>query len=267
MANIIEITDLSAPEIAVYCSLTRRQAAQENLFVAESDKAILSAMEAGIRPVSVLCERKFIETRAAQVISRAGDIPVYTADTSVLTALTGYELSRGVLCAMERPKEKTFGQAVENARTVAVLEDLNDPTNAGAVFRSAAALGVDAVLLKDSCIDCYSRRCVRVSMGNVFRLPIAKVGDAELTRLKAMGFTTVALAHTDRSVPVCDPSVTKADKVALILGSEGNGLKETTVAQADITAKIPMTKGVESLNVAAAAAVAFWTVFSARGLT
>lgn len=267
MANIIEISDLSAPELAVYASLTRRQAALENLFVAESDKAILSAMDAGIKPVSVLCERKFISTRAAEIIARAGEIPVYTADSEVLASLTGYELSRGVLCAMERPQEKSFEEAVANARTVAVLEDLNDPANAGAIFRSAAALGVDAVLLKDGCIDCYSRRCVRVSMGNVFRLNVARVGDAELVRLKEMGFTTVALALTDRSVPVNDASVLGAEKIALILGSEGNGLKQSTIDASSVTAKIPMTAGVESLNVAAAAAVAFWCVFSARTLT
>ena len=264
MANIIEINDLSAPELQVYAGLTRRQAALQNLFVAESDKAILSAMDAGIRPVSVLCERKFISTRAAEVIARAGDIPVYTADSDVLCSLTGYELSRGVLCAMERPREKSFEEAIENARRIAVLEDLNDPTNAGAIFRSAAALGADAVLLKDSCIDCYSRRCVRVSMGNVFRLPIACIGDEELQKLKDMGYTTVALALTDRSVSVNDPAILGAEKVALVLGSEGNGLKQSTIDLCAYTAKIPMTKNVESLNVAAAAAVAFWTIFSAR---
>lgn len=270
MSNIIEITDLSAPELAVYTRLTEAQLKNrlhpgEGLFIAESPKVIGYALDAGYAPASLLMERKHIAGKAAALIARVGDVPVYTADADVLQALTGYPLTRGVLCAMRRRPLSSVEALCRDARRVAVLENIVDATNVGAIFRSAAALGVKAVLLTPSCCDPLNRRAVRVSMGTVFQVPFTRVGDvpgdwpeAGLARLSALGYTSVALALTDRSVPIDDPALKSREKLALVLGNEGDGLCHETLARCDFTARIPMARGVDSLNVAAAGAVAFW---------
>ncbi|MBQ5739324.1 MAG: RNA methyltransferase [Oscillospiraceae bacterium] len=270
MPNIIEITDLAAPELDAFVRLTEAQLRcrlepEKGLFIAESPKVIHRALDAGYEPVSFLTERKHIEGQAAEVLARCGDIPVYTADDEALTALTGYELTRGVLCAMRRPKLKSVEELCENARRVAVLEGIVDHTNVGAIFRSAAALGIDAVLLTPTCCDPLYRRAARVSMGTVFQVPWTRIGetnkdwpDAGLARLNALGFKTAAMALSDKSVSIDDGALTAEEKLAIVLGTEGDGLSARTIAHCDYTVKIPMAHGVDSLNVAAASAVAFW---------
>ena len=270
MPNIIEIADLSAPELDPYVSLTEAQLKnrlrpEEGLFIAESPKVIGYALDAGFAPVSLLMEKRHISGKAAPLLERVGDAPVYTADGETLRALTGYPLTRGVLCAMRRRPLPDAEAICESARRVAVLEDIVDATNVGAIFRSAAALGVDAVLLTPSCCDPLNRRAVRVSMGTVFQVPWTRLGEAPgdwpgagLSRLARMGFATVALALSDDSVPIDDPALAARPKLALILGTEGDGLAPGTLARCDYTARIPMARGVDSLNVAAAGAVAFW---------
>ncbi|MBQ1241619.1 MAG: RNA methyltransferase [Oscillospiraceae bacterium] len=270
MPNIIEITDLAAPELDAFVRLTEAQLRcrlepEKGLFIAESPKVIHRALDAGFEPVSFLTERKHIEGQAAEVLARCGDIPVYTADDEALTALTGYELTRGVLCAMRRPKLKSVEELCENARRVAVLEGIVDHTNVGAIFRSAAALGIDAVLLTPTCCDPLYRRAARVSMGTVFQVPWTRIGetnkdwpDAGLARLNALGFKTAAMALSDKSVSIDDGALTAEEKLAIVLGTEGDGLSARTIAHCDYTVKIPMAHGVDSLNVAAASAVAFW---------
>ena len=270
MPNIIEITDLAAPELDAFVRLTEAQLRcrlepEKGLFIAESPKVIHRALDAGYEPVSFLTERKHIEGQAAEVLARCGDIPVYTADDETLTALTGYELTRGVLCAMRRPKLKSVEELCQNARRVAVLEGIVDHTNVGAIFRSAAALGIDAVLLTPTCCDPLYRRAARVSMGTVFQVPWTRIGetnkdwpDAGLARLNALGFKTAAMALSDKSVSIDDGTLTAEEKLAIVLGTEGDGLSARTIAHCDYTVKIPMAHGVDSLNVAAASAVAFW---------
>jgi len=270
MPNIIEITDLNAPELGVYTRLTEaqlrsRQHPQDGLFIAESHKVIGHALDAGCRPVSLLLERRQLTGVAAGVIARCGDVPVYTADSSLLEQLTGYRLTRGILCAMRRPPLPTAEQVCANASRIAVLEGIVDPTNVGAILRSAAALHIDAVLLTPTCCDPLYRRAVRVSMGTVFQVPWARIGQTAadwpqtgLARLKAMGFKTAALALDEHSVSIDDPALMAEPKLALVLGTEGDGLAAATVAGCDYTAMIPMSHGVDSLNVAAAGAVAFW---------
>lgn len=268
--NIIEITDLNAPELAVYTKLTESQLRnklepEKGVFIAESPKVIGTALDAGYEPLSFLMERRQIEGGAAEVLARCPDATVYTADRSVLQALTGYVLTRGVLCAMRRPLPRTAEEICRSARRVAVLEGIVDSTNIGAIFRSATALGVDAVLLSPSCCDPLCRRAVRVSMGTVFQVPWAVLGDSPadwpekgMARLHAMGFKTAAMALDARAVSIDDPALQAEEKLAIVLGTEGDGLAHSTIAHCDYTVMIPMQHGVDSLNVAAAGAVAFW---------
>ena len=263
---VIEITDFSDPNLDVYARLTEAQLLNrfepaKGMFIAESPKVIQRALDGGYQPVSLLMERKDIDGAAQDVIARCGDIPVYTADENLLAQLTGYHLTRGVLCAMRRPPLPQAEEIAKNARRIAVLENVMNPTNVGAIFRSAAALGMDAVLLTPGCSDPLYRRSARVSMGTVFQIPWTFFPE-DCTDwpgfLRNCGFKTAALALTDDSVSIDDPQLAAEDRLALALGSEGDGLTETTIAGCDYTVKIPMFHGVDSLNVAAASAVAFW---------
>lgn len=268
MADVIEITDFSAPELDVYARLTGAQlraCPQGGLFIAEGVTVIAHALDAGYRIASLLMERRHIVGKAAGLIARCGDVPVYTADSRTLEQLTGFALTRGVLAAFYRPELPTLAQVCVGARRVAVLEGLNDPTNVGAVMRSAAALGMDAVLLTPSCCDPLHRRAVRVSMGTVFQVPWTRIGqqaqdwpEGGMLLLREMGFATVAMALSEDSVEIDDPCLAREERLAVILGAEGDGLAKTTIARCDYTARIPMLHGVDSLNVAAASAVAFW---------
>ena len=268
MADIVEITDFFAPELDVYARLTGAQlraCPQGGLFIAEGATVIGHALDAGYRIASLLMERRHIAGKAAGLIARCGDIPVYTADSRTLEQLTGFALTRGVLAAFYRPELPTLAQVCAGARRVAVLERLNDPTNVGAVMRSAAALGMDAVLLTPSCCDPLHRRAVRVSMGTVFQVPWTRIGqqaqdwpEGGMMLLREMGFATVAMALSEASVEIDDPCLVREERLAVILGAEGDGLAKTTIARCDYTARIPMLHGVDSLNVAAASAVAFW---------
>ena len=270
MPNIIEIADFSAPALDVYARLTQaqlrsKQAPAQGLFIAEGVTVIGHALDAGCEPVSLLMERKHIAGKAVALIARCGGVPVYTADDALLERLTGYQLTRGVLCALRRPAPRAVEDVCAGARRVAVLEDIVDPTNVGAIIRSAAALGVDAALLTPGCCDPLSRRAVRVSMGTVFQLPWARLGEKQadwpargLARLKDMGFKTAAMALDETALPVDHPRLAAEQRLAILLGTEGDGLVPATVAACDYTVMIPMTHGVDSLNVAAASAVAFW---------
>ena len=265
--NLIEITDFQAPELDVYARLTEAQLLnrfepKKGMFIAESPKVILRALEAGCKPVSLLAERSHIGSEAQTAIDACGDVPVYTAPLAVLTQLTGFQLTRGMLWAMYRPPQRTAREILQNARRVAVLEDVMNPTNLGAIFRSAAALGIDAVLLTPACTDPLYRRCVRVSMGTVFQVPWAWLPEG-IDWLKTQGFQTAAMALRDDSVSIDDPRLKDAEKLAIILGTEGEGLKDETIENATYTVRIPMSHGVDSLNVAAASAVAFWELCKA----
>ncbi len=267
---IIEIKDLNIPELAVYANLTgaqlrNRLEPEKGIFIAESPKVIRRALDAGCVPLSLLMERRHIEGQGAEIIDRCGEIPVYTADRETLAALTGYELTRGILCAMLRPQLPTVEQVCDGAHRVAVLEGVVDSTNIGAIFRSAAAMHMDAVLLTPTCCDPLNRRAVRVSMGTVFQIPWAYIGEDHtqwpqpgLQRLRDLGFKTAAMALNDRAVSIEDETLCAEEKLAVILGTEGDGLSAQTIADCDYTVKIPMSHGVDSLNVAAAGAVAFW---------
>ena len=270
MPNIIEITDFHAPELDPYARLTQNQLRnrlepEKGIFIAESPKVIDRALDAGYKPVSLLMERKQITGPAAGILSRCGDAPVYTADRELLAELTGFELTRGVLCAFRRPAPRPVEELCKNARRVAVLEGIVDSTNVGAIFRSAAALNMDAVLINPSCCDPLCRRAVRVSMGTVFQVPWGQLGETPadwpekgMDILHSLGFKTAAMALSDRSVSIDDEQLTKEPKLAIVLGTEGDGLAAGTIASCDYTVKIPMSHGVDSLNVAAASAVAFW---------
>ncbi len=270
MLNIIEITDLSSPELDSFARLTEAQLRnrlepEKGIFIAESPKVIARALDAGYRPISLLMERKHITGDAADILARCGDIPVYTADREVLTELTGYQLTRGVLCAMARSPLPTVEELCSNARRVAVLEGIVDTTNIGAIFRSAAALNVDAVLVTPTCCDPLNRRSIRVSMGTVFQVPWTRIGETPadwpekgVARLQTMGFKTAAMALSDNSVSIDDPALAREEKLAIVLGTEGDGLADSTIASCDYTVRIPMSHQVDSLNVAAASAVAFW---------
>ena len=270
MPNIVEITDFHAPELDPYARLTQNQLRcrlepEKGIFIAESPKVISRALDAGYEPVSLLMERRQITGPAAEILTRCGDAPVYTADRELLAGLTGFELTRGVLCAFRRPAPRSAEEPCKAARRVAVLEGIVDSTNVGAIFRSAAALNMDAVLINPSCCDPLCRRAVRVSMGTVFQVPWAQLGETSadwpgqgLARLRAMGFKTAAMALSDRSVPIDDEALAAEPKLAIVLGTEGDGLAHATIAACDYTVKIPMSHGVDSLNVAAASAVAFW---------
>ena len=270
MAQVKEITDFQTSELDVYARLTEAQLLnraqpQNAMFIAESPKVIERALDAGCVPVSMLLERKHIEGQARHVIARCGDIPVYTSTPEVLTQLTGFKLTRGVLCAMYRPRQPDVEEICQRARRIAVLENIMNPTNLGAVFRSAAALGIDGVLLTPACTDPLYRRSVRVSMGTVFQIPWAYIGEElaqwphpGMERLRALGFRTAAMALRDDSVSIDDPRLMAEEKLAIVLGTEGDGLAADTIAGCDYTVRIPMAHGVDSLNVAAASAVAFW---------
>ena len=270
MSNIIEITEFSSPELDVYARLTERQlmnrdCPSDGLFIAESPKVIDRALEAGYEPVSLLMERKRLEGEEKEIIARCGEIPVFVSDVSVLKELTGFPLTRGTLCAMRRRPEPSVEEICAGAKRIAVLENIQNPTNLGAIFRSAAALGMDAVLLTPDSTDPLYRRCVRVSMGTVFQVPWTHIGEEQsdwpergLERLCGLGFKTAAMALRDDSVSVEDPALLAEEKLAIVLGTEGDGLGSSTIADCDYTVRIPMQHGVDSLNVAAASAVAFW---------
>ena len=266
MPNVIEITDFSAPELDVYARLTEAQLLNrfepaKGMFIAESPKVIHRALDGGCQPVSMLMERKDIDGSAAEILARCPKIPVYTADEELLCKLTGYHLTRGVLCAMRRPKLPTVEEVCAKANRIVILENVQNPTNVGAIFRSAAALGMDAVLLTPGSSNPLYRRSARVSMGTVFQIPWTFTGDWHnegLPQLKKLGFKTAAMALSDNSVSIDDPALMAEEKLAILMGSEGDGLTEETIAACDYTVKIPMYHGVDSLNVAAASAVAFW---------
>ena len=268
--NITKITDLSAPELDVYVRLTGAQLRAkkedgEGIFIAESPTVISVAIEGGCEPISILTDERLLTTGDVEkLIEKYPDIPIYAASRDTLTALTGFELTRGALCAMRRPKPKTLEEVLCGARRIAVLEAVCDSTNIGAIFRSAAALGIDAVLLTPTCCDPLCRRAVRVSMGTVFLVPFAKIGDTpadwprDMQTLQNMGFKCASMALTDDSVGVDDKMLNSEEKLAIILGTEGTGLSKETIENSDYTVKIPMSNGVDSLNVGAAAAIAFW---------
>ena len=270
MPHIIEITDLAQPELDVFARLTEAQLRnrlepEKGVFIAESPKVIQCALDAGLTPVSLLMERRHIQGQARDILARCGEIPVYTADRETLASLTGYPLTRGILCAMRRPKLPTVEALCTGARRLAVLEGIVDSTNVGAIFRSAAALGMDGVLLTPSCGDPLYRRAARVSMGTVFQIPWTRIGSqpadwpqSGLDKLRSLGFKTAAMALSDTSISLEDPRLAAEDKLAIVLGTEGDGLAPATIAQCDYTVRIPMSHGVDSLNVAAASAVAFW---------
>ncbi len=270
-SNIIEITDFQAPELDVYARLSENQLLnrcepEKGMFIAESPRVIERALDAGYRPVSCLVEKRHIEGEAKEIIRRCGEIgnvPVYTAEFDVLTQLTGFKLTRGMLCAMYRPPLPEVRQICEGSRRIAILENVVNPTNVGAIFRSAAALGIDAVLLTYDSSDPLYRRAVRVSMGTVFQIPwtfFEKDAWPEkgIRLLRELGFRTAAMALCDDSVSIDNPQLLAEEKLAVILGAEGDGLAFSTIADCDYTVRIPMSRGVDSLNVAAASAVAFW---------
>lgn len=260
--EIIEITSLDDKRVKAYAALTEAQLRNRlnpdaGIFIAESPKVIHVALDAGYEPLSLLCERRHITGDAASVIARCGDIPVYTGERELLASLTGYKLTRGVLCAMRRKSPVPVGEICRDARRIAVIDGVVDTTNIGAIFRSAAALGIDGVLLTPTSCDPLNRRAVRVSMGSVFLVPWAWL-DKPVESLHDHGFRTVAMALTDRSVPIDDPTLSAEPRLAIIMGTEGDGLPQQVIETADYTARIPMSHNVDSLNVAAAAAVAFW---------
>lgn len=263
MPNIIEITDLSIPELDIYARLSEPQLLHYfephgGIFIAESPNVIGLALDAGYEPISMLTElREGIANDA--LIERLGDVPVYAAPFEVLTKLTGFKLTRGALCAMHRKALPSVSEICGSARRIAVLENIVNPTNVGAIIRSAAALNVDAVLLTPACSDPLYRRAARVSMGTVFQVPWTYLdSDDYIATLKALGFATAAMALTDRSVSIDHPAPAAEPKLAILLGTEGDGLSDATISATDYTVKIPMSHGVDSLNVAAASAVAFW---------
>lgn len=267
MIHPIEIDDLSRPELDVFARLTEaqlrsKQEPEKGIFIAESPKVIELALNAGCEPLALLMERSKIDGPARDLVRRCADVPLYTADREVLASLTGFALTRGVLCAMRRPPMRSPEDVCRGARRLAVLEGIADASNVGAIFRSAAALDVDAILLDATCCDPLRRRAARVSMGTVFQIPWARMkrpwpGEG-LARLRAAGFCTAALALTEQSLTIEDPRLAAADKLALVLGTEGDGLRPETIAACDWAVRIPMSHGVDSLNVAAAAALAFW---------
>lgn len=270
MLNIIEVTDFHAPELDVYARLNENQLLnraepEKGLFIAESPKVVERAMNAGYEPVSILVEKKHIVGEAKDVIARCGEIPIYTAEFEVLKQLTGFALTRGVLCAMRRRPLPTVEEVCKDARRIAILENVMNPTNVGAIFRSAAALNIDAVLLTPACSNPLYRRSARVSMGTVFQVPWTYFSGEEsawphpgIDVLRELGFKTAAMALSDNSVSIDDEKLMSEEKLAIILGTEGDGLATATIADCDYTVKIPMSHGVDSLNVAAASAVAFW---------
>ena len=270
MPNIIHINDFSAPALDVYVRLTGAQLRnklepEKGIFIAESPTVIDVAINSGCEPISILTDERLLGGDVDDIIQKCGDIPVYTASRDLLTRMTGFELTRGALCAMRRPALPSVEELVKDARRIAVLEAVADSTNIGALFRSAAALGIDAVLITPTCCDPLCRRAVRVSMGTIFQVPWTRIGDlpedwpdAGLQILNNLGFKTVAMALTDKSVSIDDEKLKSEERLAIILGTEGDGLSSSTIASCDYTVRIPMKHNVDSLNVAAAGAVAFW---------
>ena len=272
MVNIIEISNLNLPELAVYAELSEgqllnRHEPEKGLFIAESPKVVLRALDAGYEPVSLLVENRLLtaEDETGEILQKCGDIPVYTAEFDVLTQITGFKLTRGMLCAMHRKPLLSPEEICRNTSRIAILEDVMNPTNVGAIFRSAAALHMDAVLLTPFCSNPLYRRAIRVSMGNVFLIPWTFLDEKYVPwkengveYLRSLGFATASMAISDDSVSISDLALKREEKLAIILGTEGDGLSEKTIADSDYTVKIPMSPGVDSLNVAAASAVAFW---------
>ena len=270
MPDIIEITDLNDDRIGLFTRLTEAQLRnrlepEKGIFIAESAKVVRLALEMGCKPVAYLMERRQLTNQGREFIENAGSVPIFTADDEVLEGLTGYRLYRGVLAAMRRPKLPSVDEVLKNARRVAVLEGIVDSTNIGAIFRSAAALNVDAVLVTANCGDPLYRRAVRVSMGTVFQVPWARIGETNedwpergLEKLRDLGFKSAAMALSDDSVSIDDERLNKEEKLCIVFGTEGDGLAKETIARCDYTVRIPMAHGVDSLNVASAAAVAFW---------
>lgn len=263
MNNIIEITDFNAPELDVYARLSEvqllnREFPKKGLFIAESPKVIERALDAGYEPVSCLMEKKHIEGEGKRILERINNVPVFCAEFEVLTKLTGFKLTRGMLCAMKRKPLHTVKELCENKSRVVILDKVMNPTNVGAIIRSAAALGMDAVLLTPGCSDPLYRRAARVSMGTVFQIEWTFLNDDSLDEIKSLGFKTVAMALKDDSISIDDPRLTTEKKLAVIMGTEGDGLSDKTISDCDFTVKIPMYHGVDSLNVAAASAVAFY---------
>ena len=266
MANIIEITDFNSPQLDIYArmsegQLLNRHEPEKGIFRAESPKVVERALDAGCEPISMLVERKHIDGEAKPIIDRCREVPVYTAPFEVLTQLTGFKLTRGMLCAMHRPQLPNVSEVCSKARRIAVLENVMNPTNVGAIFRSAAALNMDAVLLTHGCSNPLYRRAIRVSMGTVFQIPWTFLDKEKgVSELKELGFKTAAMALTDDSVSIDNEELLAEEKLAIVLGTEGDGLAKETIADCDYTVKIPMSHGVDSLNVAAASAVAFWQI-------
>ncbi len=261
MAVLKEISDLRAPELVPYTDTSELELLREEVFVAESPKVIRTALDCGYEAVSMLVEDKYVAGQAADIIARVGDIPVFHGSSAALAELTGYKLTQGVLAAMKRPPLPDIGGILRNSYRIALLENIMNQTNTGAIFRSAAALGFDAVLLTDGCSDPLFRRSVRVSMGTVFQIPWAYISGSSpeyIRSLRESGFVTAAMALRSDTVTIDDPRVTGAEKLAVVLGTEGDGLLDSTIGECDYTIKIPMSHGVDSLNVAAASAVAFW---------
>lgn len=270
MLNIIEITDFHAPELDIYARLSEVQLLRiyepkTGLFIAESPKVIERALDAGYEPISFLMETKHVDGKARDILARCSDVPVYIAELEVLTQLTGFQLTRGMLCAMRRRPLTSIEDICANARRIAVLENVMNPTNVGAIFRSAAALDIDAILLTPACSNPLYRRASRVSMGTVFQIPWTFFADdvtmentSYIRSLQKLGFKTAAMALSDDSVSIDDPELMAEEKLAIVLGTEGDGLADSTIADCDYTVRIPMSHGVDSLNVAAASAVAFW---------
>lgn len=277
MTNIITISDFNAPELDIYARLTENQLLNRHepdkgIFIAESPKVIERALDSGHKPISILVEDKHIEGQAKSIIERCDNIPVYTAPFDVLTKLTGFALTRGMLCAMHRPAPLSVETVCKNATRIAILENVMNPTNVGAIFRSAAALGIDGVLLTTSCSNPLYRRSIRVSMGTVFQIPWTFIETSNSTnsqvannnstnyieQIKVLGFKTAAMALKEDSISIDNPALMKEEKLAIVLGTEGDGLSDITIASCDYTVLIPMSHGVDSLNVAAASAVAFW---------
>lgn len=267
MAKIIKITDFNAPELDFYARLSESQLAhfyepELGLFIAESPNVIERAVNAGYEPISMLVEEKHINSQAEKIINLCGDITIFTAKFDILTKLTGFQLTRGALCVMKRKSLPAIEQICKNANRIAVLENVMNPTNVGAIFRNAAALGMDAVLLTKGCSDPLYRRCLRVSMGTVFQIPWTFCDNTPIEQLKQMGYKTAAMALKEDSVNVNNPNLMNERKLAVVLGTEGYGLTEKTIDECDYTVCIPMSHGVDSLNVAAASAVAFWQLGS-----
>ena len=276
MPNLIYIDSFDAPELDVYVRLTGAQLRSKvepslGVFIAESPTVVDVALNSGCRPLSLLTDERFLHGKVEKLLERLGDIPIYVASREVLRSLTGFELTRGVLCAMRRPEERSVEELCQNATRIAVLENITDSTNIGALFRSASALAVDAVLLTPSCCDPLCRRAVRVSMGTVLQVPWGRIGECVsdwpekgLEKLHELGFSTLAMALSDNSLSLADPRLRDIERLAIVLGTEGDGLSHSTVANCTYTVKIPMSHGVDSLNVASAGAVAFWQLCANR---